>query len=117
MVREIIDAVEQCDFISFYDIIDCIEEETVEFIRLKAELSNGTILYIRESFSLGKSKYSYHWQQTDGKLIMRWDNAPHHENISTFPYHLHDGDIIVPSDRVFINEVLAEISKRLQKTL
>ena len=46
---------------------------------------------------------------------MRWDNAPHHQDISTFPYHLHDGDKIVPSERVFIDEVLAEIHKRFDK--
>lgn len=71
MVQEIIEAVSRCDFVEFYEIIDYIEEETIEFIRLKAELSNGTVLHIRESFSLGKGKYSYHWQQSDGKLIMR----------------------------------------------
>ncbi len=115
MVHEITEAVSRCDFVDFYDIIEYIEEETVEFIRLKAELSDGTILHIRESFSLGKGKYSYHWQQRDGKLIMRWDNAPHHLDISTFPHHLHDGNNIVPSERVFIDVVLIEISKRIFK--
>ncbi len=115
MVQEIIEAISRCRFVKFYQIIDYIEEETVEFIHLRAELTDGTILYVRESISLGKGKYSYHWQKSDGSLIMRWDNAPHHQNISTFPYHLHDGDNIVPSERVFINEVLAEISNRLVK--
>ena len=37
------------------------------------------------------SKYSYHWQRTDGK-IYRHDNAPHkkHRHIKTFPKHFHD---------------------------
>ena len=113
MVREIIEAVIQCDFIKSYDILEYIEEETIEFIRLKAELNDGSILHIRESLALGKSKYSYHWQKADGKLILRWDNAPHHRDISTFPYHLHDGDKIKASDRVFSYDVLNEIANRL----
>ena len=38
------------------------------------------------------SKYSFHWQKTDGK-IYRHDNAPHkkHRHILTFPKHFHDG--------------------------
>ena len=37
-------------------------------------------------------RYSYHWERrhVDGK-IFRFDNAPHHVNISTFPHHFHNG--------------------------
>lgn len=113
MVQEIIEAVIQCDFVKSYDILEYVEEESIEFIRLKVEINDGSVLHIRESLTLGKSKYSYHWQKADGNLILRWDNAPHHPEISTFPYHLHDGGIIKPSDRVFIYDVLNEIANRL----
>ena len=33
----------------------------------------------------------HHWQDGNGVLIKRWDNAPHHPAIETFPYHLHQG--------------------------
>lgn len=39
---------------------------------------------------LTRPKYRYHLQTFDGKLISRWDNAPHHPTISTFPDHRHD---------------------------
>jgi hypothetical protein len=37
--------------------------------------------------------YSYHWEcrKQTGK-IYRWDNAPHHPQISTFPNHFHEGN-------------------------
>jgi len=37
--------------------------------------------------------YAYHWEhrRQSGK-IYRWDNAPHHPKVSTFPKHFHDGD-------------------------
>lgn len=36
-----------------------------------------------------KYKYSYHYQDKDGKLIFRYDMAPHHREIETFPHHKH----------------------------
>ncbi len=37
--------------------------------------------------------YAYHWEHSrqSGK-IYRWDNAPHHPGVSTFPKHFHNGD-------------------------
>lgn len=32
---------------------------------------------------------------TSGRLIKRWDNAPHHPELDTFPHHLHEGDRVV----------------------
>jgi hypothetical protein len=33
--------------------------------------------------------YSLHWQRADGTLLQRWDTAPHHLGIATFPSHTH----------------------------
>lgn len=113
MLRQIVETVRTCAFIESYELLEYVEEESVQFIRLKAVLRDGSSLHIREFLSPDKSKYSYHWQDADGKLILRWDNAPHHRHISTFPYHFHDGDSIEPSERIFIDEVLGETTKRL----
>jgi len=37
------------------------------------------------------TKYSFHWQDADGHLLKRWDNVPHHPEISTHPHHVHVG--------------------------
>ena len=39
---------------------------------------------------LTRPKYRYHLQTSGGKLVSRWDNAPHHLDVSTFPDHRHD---------------------------
>ena len=39
---------------------------------------------------LTRPKYRYHLQTSDGELLSRWDNAPHHPAVSTFPDHRHD---------------------------
>ncbi|CAG0996063.1 MAG: hypothetical protein MPEBLZ_01887 [Candidatus Methanoperedens nitroreducens] len=39
-----------------------------------------------------ESDYSYHWEQRAQRgLIHRWDNAPDHPEIESFPDHFHDG--------------------------
>lgn len=36
--------------------------------------------------------YRFHWQDKDGKLKVRWDNARHHTELKTFPHHMHMGE-------------------------
>ncbi|MEA3339784.1 MAG: DUF6516 family protein [Chloroflexota bacterium] len=42
---------------------------------------------------ISKTHYKYHYQQADGTLIFRYDNAPHHPELSTYPttFTLRDG--------------------------
>jgi len=37
-----------------------------------------------------------------GKLRKRWDNAPHHKEVETFPYHIHIGRKVSPHESVDI---------------
>lgn len=37
-------------------------------------------------------KYRYHLQTLKGKLLARWDNAPHHPEVKSHPDHLHKGN-------------------------
>lgn len=41
-------------------------------------------------------KYSFHLQDAEGRCIVRFDNAPHHRDLSAFPHHKHVG----PDQRV-----------------
>ncbi|MCA1917027.1 DUF6516 family protein [Methanospirillum hungatei] len=43
---------------------------------------------------------------------MRWDNAPHHKNISTFPHHLHEKDGVKPSSEPSFPEILHKIGRK-----
>ncbi|NOX60981.1 MAG: hypothetical protein GXP42_03400 [Chloroflexi bacterium] len=64
---------------------------------------------IVERFTIIKARYSYHYQRADGALVFRYDNAPHHPEISTFPHHKHVGKAVVPSSPPDLIEVLREI--------
>ncbi|MCI5218097.1 MAG: hypothetical protein D3914_02635 [Candidatus Electrothrix sp. LOE2] len=66
-------------------------------LRAKAVLSDDSMLefflYIRENDrQISREKYSFHWQDAQGNLIRRWDNAPHHPALDNAPHHLHLAD-------------------------
>jgi hypothetical protein len=66
-------------------------------LRMTLLLCNGSQLFVRETIISGeKRKYSYHWQNKNGKLIKRWDNSPDWD-VETFPHHLHIGEVTVVS--------------------
>ncbi len=50
------------------------------------EFNDSSLLHIKDFLFIdGKRKYSYHWQDAQGRLITRWDNSPHHKGLPTFP--------------------------------
>jgi hypothetical protein len=87
------------------------------FIRVKCILNGGNVLEFSEYVQIGQKRkviiesYSYHVQTAHGKLIKRWDNAPHHREIATFPHHLHDGDNILEYKPVTLAAILKEIAR------
>jgi hypothetical protein len=84
------------------------------FIRLRAVLSNGDLLeafefVVATSDTLQTLTYRIHWQQADGRLKRRWDNALHHKEVPTFPHHVHVGlaDHVESSEPMTILKALA----------
>lgn len=87
------------------------------FIGIKCLLTNGNVFEFAEYVQIGQKRkvmietYSYHVQTAQGKLIKRWDNAPHHIEIATFPHHLHDGNNIYEAKPATLVAVLKEIAR------
>lgn len=56
-------------------------------------------------------KYRFQYMDYKEKHIFRYDNAPHYENIVTFPNHKHlmDGKVIASTAPSF-NKILEEIT-------
>jgi hypothetical protein len=66
------------------------------YIRLRIEMTNGHSLELAEYVIVRGDEieivnYKYHWQDSLGRLIKRWDNAPHHPEVEGAPHHLHNG--------------------------
>jgi len=82
----------------------------------KIILINHTQVFVRDYlFSDGSGKYSFHWQDTEGHCIIRWDNAPHHQNVFSFPYHKHLGkeECVTDSQPMKLEMVLEYIREQL----
>ena len=66
--------------------------------------------FVNVKMAVNRYKYSYHYQDATEALIFRYDMAPHHQDVSTFPHHKHlaNGqvvDAVAPS----LPDVLEEI--------
>ena len=96
-----------------YEIIDFKQGKDFYFIKAKATLTNKAELHIREFVSEREYIYSYHWQDVNGRMIIRWDNAPHHRHLKTFPHHKHTPEV-EESEEVNLEGVLKVIEGMLR---
>ena len=85
-------------------------------LRIRTTLTGGGVfeffLYVRDKgYPSYPLKYSFHWQDAQGKTVKRMDNAPHHPGLPYAPHHLHVGEDEVegfsgsPNILVFIDEI------------
>jgi hypothetical protein len=58
----------------------------------------------------GKIKYRYQYMDASQEMIFRYDNAPHHRDVRTFPHHKHTMDGVQESTEPSLHDVLLEIA-------
>ena len=66
--------------------------------KLRLLMTDGSFL---DAWLSADGDYSYHWERRgQSGEIYRWDNAPHHAQVSAFPDHFHKGDerTVIKSD-------------------
>jgi len=59
--------------------------------------------------------YSYAFVR-DGALAFRYDNAPHHRELATYPHHVHIGPLqrVSPADQPTLGQVLRQVESLLK---
>ncbi len=55
-------------------------------------------------------KYRFQYMDKKSQIVFRYDNAPHHKELSTFPHHKHLTDKVIPSEMPTLADILDEIS-------
>lgn len=124
-IRDYFDSVERLFLLSpvvlSFQVSEREERLQEGFIRMRGVLFNGDLLEAFEFVVITRDQiqiltYRIHWQSGDGRLKRRWDNAPHHQDIPTFPYHVHHGPAegVDPSEPMTIQKVLALIEEELR---
>jgi len=79
-----------------------------------ANFTDGSRLYFFEFLRMSgtkieRNKYRYHYLSDKGKLVFRYDNAPHYPKISSHPHHKHLLEKVEESKGPGFIEVLNEI--------
>ncbi|MDH4164548.1 MAG: DUF6516 family protein [Nitrospirota bacterium] len=82
---------------------------TVHFI--DATVMDFSLFVMRGPRGIIVDKYRFQYMTKSGRMIFRYDNAPHHPALSSFPHHKHiSSDKAVPSTMPSIKDLLNEIS-------
>ena len=63
-----------------------------------------------------KKEYRYPFVSR-GVAVFRYDNAPHHRNVVTFPHHKHAGAKILPANEPDFRQDLGEAVALLNKEI
>ncbi len=112
---DIVSLLRESKLFSDIEVLELIDEDTIKVIKVKAKVIDGTILFVHEIFRLNSHKYSYHWQEKAGKVIIRWDNSPHWKTVKTYPYHKHIADNVLSCRKMSISEVISEMEEEIKK--
>ena len=96
--------------------IDC-RTEKIGIIKGTVTFLDNSCLFFTEyldvKYKIEKLTYSFHYQQKDGTLIFRYDNAQHKPRLGFAAHkHLPSGEII-QSDIPELNDVFEEIMGHL----
>jgi len=94
-------------------------ELTSNFRTNKIGLVKGTVLFTDDSklffkeyldlrYVIEKEMYAFHYQDENGRLLFRYDNASHKPSLD-FINHKHIGEKIIQSDAPDLGAVLEEI--------
>ena len=103
------------DIITDYSVFEYKRYGSATSLVAKVGFKDGSLLHIKDYLFIdGKRKYSYHWQDAQGRLITRWDNSPHHKELSTFPHNRHLSEEVVASKERTIKDVLIVIKNAIQ---
>ena len=60
-----------------------------------------------------ESEYRFQYMDKNKNLICRWDSAPHHKEISTFPYHLHTINKVKESKKMNFIKVVDDVAEKV----
>lgn len=89
-------------------------------LRIRLRFSDNSLLELSEAIqitgnTLQQISHRYHYQTSVGKTIFRYDDAPHHPEIKTYPHHKHVFDEVLECSHPDIEMVINEVKEYLTK--
>ena len=84
---------------------DFVSEE-MGIITGKLVFIDNSILEFMELVSKKEVEYRFQFMDKNKEMVNRWDSAPHHKEIATFPYHMHTKKGVKESKKANFFEIL-----------
>jgi len=80
--------------VTTFDIDRTYMTHTRAYIKGKINFADGSSLAFFQHVQMAEeglhiTDYRYHYMDADAQMIFRYDNAPHHRELGTFPHHKH----------------------------
>ena len=107
-------AIHDCAIVATYNLNTVQLSPNTAYLEGEVFFTDGSRLvffeFLRSALtSLNREKYRYHFMDASNQLVFRYDNAPHHPKIATFPHHKHRPTGVADSLAPRFEQVLVEI--------
>lgn len=119
---EIQNILQKSAFIESADVEYDVKSENVGIVHGSLVMIDGSVLQFLELINIKgdkiiRLKYRFHLIDANDEMFFRYDNAPHHAEISTYPHHKHVKGECVPkqSKEVGLKDVLSEIEETISR--
>ena len=112
-LHQALERLENYGYAESIDITEEIRAGRQAIIKVRIVLVDGSVLHIKEyvdaKYKIEKVSYAYQYQDRDGKLIFRYDNAVHRPALLCREHkHKKDG-VIVEASLPAISDVIDEV--------
>ncbi len=113
LFRQGIEKLENFGYTESIEIKEEIRPNKQAIIKAKIILVDKSVLYIKEyidaKYKIEKVSYAYQYQDSDGRLIFRYDNAVHRPALR-FKEHKHiKAEVIIEASLPDISDIIDEI--------
>ena len=109
-------------FIENVDVEYEVKSKTVGIIHGTVGMIDGSTLQFLELINIKgdeitRPKYRFHLMDSADEMVFRYDNAPHHPEITTYPHHKHISGEEKPkqSEEIGLRDVLSEIEEMISR--
>nr|MDO8077872.1 DUF6516 family protein [Candidatus Freyarchaeota archaeon] len=99
------------------DIFFEVKTNTAGTVKGRLSFTDGSKLEFAEYVvisggKVNKVRYRYTWLLEDA-VLTRWDNAPHHPELETYPHHKHEAERVWKCSEPSLASILDNIEKKL----
>jgi len=113
LFRQGIEKLENFGYTESIEIKEEIRPNKQAIIKAKIILVDKSVLYIKEyidaKYKIEKVSYAYQYQDSDGRLIFRYDNAVHRPALR-FKEHKHiKAEVIIEASLPDISDIIDEV--------